>query len=54
VTHYSRQEAAERAGTSLEDLREASEGAGARFTEIGPVELKGVAGAMHLHAAHRE
>ena len=32
---------------------EASEGAGASFTEIGPVELKGVAGAMRLHAAHR-
>jgi adenylate cyclase len=23
------------------------------FTDIGPVELKGVAGALHLHAAHR-
>jgi len=33
---------------------EASEGARASFTEIGPVELKGVAGAIHLHAAHRE
>ena len=32
---------------------EASAGADASFTEIGPVELKGVAGAMHLHAAHR-
>jgi adenylate cyclase len=32
---------------------DASEGAGAAFTEIGPVELKGVAGAMHLHSAHR-
>jgi adenylate cyclase len=32
---------------------EASEGAGAAFTEIGPVELKGVAGAMRLHSAHR-
>lgn len=31
---------------------DASEGAGVRFTEIGPVELKGVAGAMELHAAH--
>jgi adenylate cyclase len=27
---------------------------GCRFTEIGPVELKGVAGAVRLHAAHRE
>lgn len=32
---------------------DASEGAGAAFTEIGPVELKGVSGAMRLHAAHR-
>ena len=27
--------------------------AGCRFTEIGPVELKGVPGPVHLHAAHR-
>jgi adenylate cyclase len=32
---------------------DASKGAGAAFTEIGPVELKGVAGAMRLHSAHR-
>jgi DNA-binding transcriptional MerR regulator len=32
---------------------EASEGAGASFTEIGTVELKGVGGTMHLHSAHR-
>jgi adenylate cyclase len=32
---------------------EASGGVGATFTEIGPVELKGVAGPVHLHAAHR-
>lgn len=32
---------------------EASEGSGASFTEIGPVELKGVGGAMQLHSAHR-
>jgi class 3 adenylate cyclase len=32
---------------------DASDGAGVAFTEIGPVELKGVAGAMRLHAAHR-
>jgi class 3 adenylate cyclase len=25
----------------------------AAFTDIGPVELKGVAQAMHLHSAHR-
>jgi adenylate cyclase len=30
---------------------DASEGAGVTFTEIGPVDLKGVAGAMHLLAA---
>ncbi len=27
-------------------------GSAAAFREIGPVELKGVAGAMHLHFAH--
>jgi adenylate cyclase len=27
--------------------------AGCRFTEIGPVELKGISGPVHLHAAHR-
>jgi adenylate cyclase len=32
---------------------DASAGADASFTEIGPVELKGVGGAMQLHAAHR-
>ena len=32
---------------------EASEGAAVSFAEIGPVELKGVAGAMRLHSAHR-
>ncbi len=32
---------------------DASEGTGATFTEIGPVELKGVAEVMRLHAAHR-
>ena len=32
---------------------DASAGAGASFTELGPVELKGVAGAMRLSAAHR-
>lgn len=32
---------------------DASEGADAAFTEIGPVEMKGVSGAMRLHAAHR-
>lgn len=28
-------------------------GGAAAFTDIGPVELKGVAGAMRLHSAHR-
>jgi adenylate cyclase len=32
---------------------DASHGADATFTEIGPVELKGVAGTVHLLAAHR-
>jgi adenylate cyclase len=32
---------------------DASPDAAASFTEIGPVELKGVAGATQLHAAHR-
>ena len=32
---------------------DASGGAPVSYTEIGPVELKGVAGAMRLHAAHR-
>jgi class 3 adenylate cyclase/DNA-binding transcriptional MerR regulator len=32
---------------------DASAGADASFTEIGPVELKGVGGAMQLHSAHR-
>lgn len=30
-----------------------AEGAGASFAEIGPVELKGVSGPIHLHAARR-
>jgi len=37
-----------------QDVVDASKGAGASFTEIGPVELKGVSGAMRLHAAHRQ
>ena len=32
---------------------DASAEAGLSFTEIGPVDLKGVAGAIHLHSAHR-
>jgi adenylate cyclase len=36
-----------------QDVVDASAGAVASFTEIGPIELKGVAGAMNLHAAHR-
>ena len=35
------------------EVVEESEGSGCRFTEIGPVELKGVSGAVELHAAHR-
>jgi adenylate cyclase len=33
---------------------EASTGVGVRFSEIGPVELKGVSGAMQLHSAQRQ
>jgi adenylate cyclase len=36
-----------------QEVVDASAGANASFTEIGPVELKGVGAAMHLHAAHR-
>jgi adenylate cyclase len=36
-----------------QEVVEASADAGATFTELGPVELKGVAGAVRLHAAHR-
>jgi adenylate cyclase len=35
-----------------QEVVDAAAGAAA-FTDIGQVELKGVAGAMHLHAAHR-
>jgi adenylate cyclase len=34
-------------------VAEASEAVAARFTDIGPVELKGVGGTVHLLAAHR-
>jgi adenylate cyclase len=36
-----------------QEVVEASDDAKVRFTEIGPVELKGVAGAMRLHSAQR-
>jgi adenylate cyclase len=36
-----------------QEVVDASAGRGATFTEIGPVELKGVAGVVQLHAAHR-
>ncbi len=39
------------AGITLEELSDASLGAEVVFRDIGPVELKGVAGALHLHAA---
>ena len=32
---------------------DASAGAPVAFRDVGPVELKGVSGAMHLHAATR-
>jgi class 3 adenylate cyclase len=36
-----------------QEVVEASGDEGATFTEIGPVELKGIPGVVHLHAAHR-
>jgi adenylate cyclase len=36
-----------------QEVVEASAGADVTFREIGPVELKGVAGVLRLHAAHR-
>jgi class 3 adenylate cyclase len=36
-----------------QEIVDASEAVGASFTEIGPVELKGIAGVVRLHAAHR-
>jgi adenylate cyclase len=36
-----------------EVVDEAGSEAGVAFREIGPVELKGIGGAVHLHAAHR-
>jgi class 3 adenylate cyclase len=35
------------------EMVEESEDSGCRFTPIGPVELKGVSGAVELHSAHR-
>ncbi len=36
-----------------QEVVEAADGSGLGFTEIGPVELKGIAGTVRLHAAHR-
>jgi class 3 adenylate cyclase len=36
-----------------QEVVDESRGAGCRFTQIGPVELKGVSGAVELHAASR-
>ena len=36
-----------------QEVVDAAEGAPVTFTEIGPVELKGVSGTLHLHAARR-
>jgi adenylate cyclase len=36
-----------------QEVVDATDGASVRYTDIGPVELKGVSGALHLHAAHR-
>ncbi len=36
-----------------QEVVEEAEGSGCTFTEIGPVELKGVSGAVELHSARR-
>lgn len=36
-----------------QEVVDESGGSGCRFTQIGPVELKGVSGAVELHTAHR-
>lgn len=36
-----------------QEVVDASDGSGVEFTEIGPVELKGLAGALRLHVARR-
>ena len=36
-----------------QEVVEEARDAGCRFTDIGPVELKGVEGPLRLHAAHR-
>ena len=36
-----------------QEVVDASAETGVRFNEIGPVELKGISGVVHLHAAHR-
>ena len=36
-----------------QEIVDASAAVGATFTEIGPVELKGISGVVRLHAAHR-
>ena len=36
-----------------QEVVDASADVGATFTEIGPVELKGISGVVRLHAAHR-
>ena len=36
-----------------QEVVDAAEGGPVSFTEIGPVELKGVPGPLRLHTAHR-
>jgi adenylate cyclase len=36
-----------------QDVVDAADGTPVTFTDIGPVELKGVSGSVHLHTAHR-
>ena len=37
-----------------QEVVEAADGAPVSFEEIGPVELKGIKGALRLHTAHRD
>jgi adenylate cyclase len=37
-----------------QEVVDATDGETVSFTEIGPVELKGVSGTLHLYTAHRD
>jgi class 3 adenylate cyclase len=36
-----------------QEVRDVAKGAPVTFTDMGPVELKGVSGTLHLHSARR-